>query len=109
MVGGVNDQAISDSLEAIAQVMVQVYQALQAHENQKKNEEDDEFVGWKSSRRITRLHSREGMILKVPKLGFGRLRRFSQLWHAVMHKRCCSEHICCMRRMSIGGRTLVRG
>lgn len=93
---------IVDDLEAMARAIAQTNKALYANHNQ--NGGDDEFRGLENSRRITCLHSRKGIILKVPNLGFRRLRIFSESWHVLMLIRFCLDLICCLRELSIDGR-----
>lgn len=85
MGGGRNDGAIVNDLGAVAQVMAQANEALHVISRISRGRLMN-FMGWVSFRGKIRLWSREGTILRVLRVGFTKLRRFS--WVMV----CSDEH-----------------
>lgn len=99
-----NDCVTIDALEATARVMAQANQALQSNHNGGLMS----LVDRENFKRIPRLHSKEDIILKVPRFGFKNLRKFSRSWHALMLKKCCLDLICFLRKLSTSGRILSK-
>lgn len=91
-----NHRVITNALEAITNVMAQENMALWSNQNQ--NGGAGGSIGWESFNGMIHLLSREGMILRVLRLGFRGLGRFTGLWHGLMHTWCYLGIICYMRK-----------